>query len=134
MAAACKWAGMHAAAAGKAPWPAAHGRCCLKNVPCFVTLLVVVCWAAGLAALAAGLVRLASTAMAAITPHAAAAALTSPAHLNLLAWNTVCAQQGTVSASVAVVNCVLLAHSGPDLPRPLLTLVKEFRQQLQLKN
>jgi hypothetical protein len=47
----------------------------------------------GLVALAAGLVRLASTALAAITLHAAAVAPTSPAHLNLLVWIFVCAQQ-----------------------------------------
>jgi hypothetical protein len=48
---------------------------------------------AGLVALAAGLVRLASTALAAVTLHAAAAAPASPAHLSLLVWISVCAQQ-----------------------------------------
>jgi invasion protein IalB len=48
---------------------------------------------AGLAALAAGLVRLASTALAAVMLHAAAVAPTSPAHLSLLVWISVCAEQ-----------------------------------------
>jgi hypothetical protein len=51
---------------------------------------------ADLAALAAGLVLLASTALVAITLHAAAAAPTSPARLNLLVWISVCVQQDTV--------------------------------------
>jgi invasion protein IalB len=89
---------------------------------------------AGLAALAAGLVQLASTVLAAITLHATAVVQTSTAHLNHLAWISVCAQPGTVWAPVALVNCVLWAHSGQDLPRPLLTLVKGLKQQLQLKN
>jgi hypothetical protein len=48
---------------------------------------------ADLAALAAGLVQLASTALAAITLHAGPAAPTSPARLSLLVWNSVCVQQ-----------------------------------------
>jgi hypothetical protein len=50
---------------------------------------------ADLAALAASLVLLASTALAAITLHAAAVAPTSPARLNLLVWISVCVQQDT---------------------------------------
>jgi hypothetical protein len=64
----------------------------MKSSPGYI--LVGVLLPADLAALAAGLVQLASTALAAVTLHAAAAAPISPAHLNLLVWISVCAWQG----------------------------------------
>jgi len=75
-------------------WPVfASGRTAIVSIA-LINLMTAtaVLPAADLVALPAGPVLLASTALVATTPHAGAAVLTSPAHLNHLVWISVCVQ------------------------------------------